>query len=47
MMRNAGRLNVGKLRELAKKYRIGGEFGRIEKELEMLRNVADYYQKGR
>jgi predicted transcriptional regulator len=47
IMRNSDKLNTGRLRALAKKYWINGEVEQVEKELEILRNVMDYYEKGR
>ena len=47
MMKNQAKLNIGKLRELADGYHVSGNVSQITKELEILRNVTDYYQKAK
>ena len=46
LMKNAKKLGMGKLRALAKKYLVEGATEQLDKELDLLRNVADHYQKG-
>lgn len=46
MMKNLRRLNMGRLRELAKKYSVEEEALQLEEELGLLERVADYYKRG-
>ncbi|MEM3555972.1 MAG: helix-turn-helix domain-containing protein [Candidatus Micrarchaeia archaeon] len=45
LIKNARKLNMGKLRELARRYRVEEETVQLERELEILRNVAYQWRK--